>query len=51
VLAEGGALDDPTQLLVTKHAILVVADSGWATVDKSAVRASPATIVRVALPR
>lgn len=51
VLAEGGALADPTQLLVMKDAILVVADSGWATVDKAAIRASPAPIVRFALPR
>ena len=50
VLAEGGALADPTQLLVTADVILVVADSGWATIDKSLSRATPATIVRFALP-
>jgi hypothetical protein len=50
VLAEGGPLADPTQLLVTKDAILVVADSGWATIDTSSVRRAPATIVRFPLP-
>lgn len=50
VLGEGGALADPTQLLVTRDAILVVADSGWASVDKSPTRLSGATIVRFARP-
>lgn len=50
ILAEGSALADPTQLVVTADAILVVADSGWATIDKSGPRATPATIVRYALP-
>ncbi|MDB5677003.1 hypothetical protein [Sphingomonas bacterium] len=50
VLAEGGTLADPTQLLVTRDAILVVADSGWATIDKPGPRPTPATIARFALP-
>jgi len=51
VLAEGGVLADPTQLLVTRDAILVVADSGWATIDKPGSRAAPATIARFPLPK
>lgn len=50
VLGEGWALTDPTQLAVTKDAVLVVADSGWATVDKPGQRDAPATIVRFPLP-
>lgn len=50
LLAEGGILSDPTQLTVTRDAILVVADSGWATIDKSGPRATPATIARFPLP-
>jgi hypothetical protein len=50
VLAEGGILADPTQLAVTREAILVVADSGWATVAKPGPRATPATVARFDLP-
>ena len=50
VLAEGGALADPTQVTVTRAAILVVADSGWAGIAKPESRAPPATIVRYPLP-
>lgn len=50
VLGEGWALSDPTQLAVTGNAILVVADSGWATVDQPGPRDAPATIVRFPLP-
>ncbi|HEX4694056.1 hypothetical protein [Sphingomonas sp.] len=50
VLGEGGVLANPTQLLVTRDSILVVADSGWATVEKPGPRAAPATIARFAVP-
>lgn len=50
ILSEGGLLTDPTQLTVTKDAILVVADSGWATIAKPEPRTVPATIVRFPLP-
>ncbi|MDB5681309.1 MAG: hypothetical protein JWO16_1114 [Sphingomonas bacterium] len=50
VLAEGGLLADPTQVTVTDDAILVVADSGWSTIDKPGARAAPATVARFALP-
>jgi sugar lactone lactonase YvrE len=50
VLAEGGLLADPTQLLVTPDAILVVADSGWAIADKPGPRPARATIARFSLP-
>lgn len=33
IVAEGGALSDPTQLAVTKTGIIAVSDSGWATID------------------
>jgi hypothetical protein len=49
-LAEGGALVDPTQLVATSDAILVVADSGWATIDQAIARTTPATIARFSLP-
>lgn len=51
ILAEGGLLADPTQLLVTSDAVLVVADSGWSTIDKPGPRAAPATVARFALPQ
>ncbi|MEO7815016.1 MAG: hypothetical protein ABIR87_06180 [Sphingomicrobium sp.] len=41
---------DPTQLAVAGKSLLVVADSGWATIDKERVRAKGATIIRVPLP-
>ncbi|MEO6581175.1 MAG: hypothetical protein ABIN83_08500 [Sphingomicrobium sp.] len=46
----GDYMADPTQLTVAGKSLLVVADSGWATIDKEPVRTKGATIVRVPLP-
>ena len=46
----GKLLPDPTQLTLHGKALYVVADSGWATVEKQPARATGATIVRVPLP-
>jgi hypothetical protein len=50
-IGDGGLLPDPTQVTFHKGSLYVVGDSGWATVDKQAVRASGATIVRIPLPK
>lgn len=50
VLGAGGSLADPTQVAVTGDAILVVADSGWATIDRPGPRTTPATTLRYPLP-
>lgn len=48
---EGGLLSDPTQLAIDGKSLLVVADSGWALIDRGQKRTKGATIVRVPLPR
>lgn len=46
----GAALPDPTQVAYDGKRLLIVADSGWATIDKpNFVRASGATVVAVPL--
>ncbi|QNN66030.1 hypothetical protein H9L12_05905 [Sphingomonas rhizophila] len=50
VVPTGTMLPDPTHLTVFGNALLVVADSGWALVEKGRRRTRGATIVRVPLP-
>ena len=49
-MIEGGILSDPTQLAVDGRSLLVVAESGWALIERGKKRTKGAIIVRVALP-
>lgn len=43
-------LPDPTQVTVMGESLFVVADSGWATIEKEEKRAKGATILKFAIP-